>query len=239
MSESGTHVDEILRLYSDELIPAIAKLTEIKNTVPAILKEIESGTDGIKNRFFEGLHKGIRDHAESARKLTESVEATRIQLLGQQAELTKIAAESVGRDLKAAHDALLENGYIIAGDAARIASLKVLTPEVDKILKAVSELGKKLNEEAARASERMSDSVEKAQMDVATFSWQRWLIIGVMMLGLSWLGTGVWRAIDNVWPWKLTTEQADALRIGQVVSDHWSSLDASSRKAIQGLLGDE
>jgi len=237
MSDEGSHLDEILRLYSEDLVTAVAKLTEVSKSVPIILQELEDGMNSIRGRFLEGLQKGVRDHSDSARKLTESVEATRIQLLGQQAELTKVAAESVGRDLKAAHDALMEQGYIIAGDAARVALLKALTPEVEKIVRTVNELGKKLNEEAARASERMADSVERAQMDVATLNWKRWLLMGAMMLVMSWTGLGLWRVLDNVWPWKLTTEQATSLRVGQTVRDNWTSLDRGSQLAIQKLLG--
>jgi len=57
------------------------------------------------------------------------------------------------------------------------------------------------------------------------------------MLVMSWTGLGLWRVLDNVWPWKLTTEQATSLRVGQTVRDNWTSLDRGSQLAIQKLLG--
>ena len=40
MSDEGSHLDEILRLYSEDLVTAVAKLTEVSKSVPIILQEL-------------------------------------------------------------------------------------------------------------------------------------------------------------------------------------------------------
>ncbi len=236
MNEDASHLDEILRLFSDELVPAVAKLAEIEAGIPRILQAFESGLRDVRTQFFDGLQRGIRDHTESGRKLTESVEANRIHLLSLQTEMTKVSAESVGRDLKAANDALIETGTLVAIKAATEAVRRVLTPAITEMVDSIRVERVQLAASAQNASERMAAAAAKAQFDVATFNWQRWLLVALLVLSMGWVGTGLWRWIDNVWPWKLSDEQASSLQVGQAVRNHWTSLDRETQQSIQKLV---
>lgn len=236
MGEGSSHLDEVLRLYSEELVPAVAKLAEIEASIPRILQGLETGLKDVRTQFFDGLQRGIRDHSESGRKLTETVEATRLQLLSQHSEMTKLVAESVGRDLKAANDALIDVGSLVAMRAATEAAQKVLTPAVTEMVEEVKAERKELAASVKSATEKINATAEKALFDVASFNWQRWIFLALLVFAMSWVGAGLWRWIDDVWPWKLTAEQATSLQVGQTVRDHWTSLDRETQQSIQQLL---